>query len=298
MAVILIIALSLSTPISIGLLKNTSHYAQDFHKKCLHLLPHSTTHPDALAALTCGQKITNATLNETLSKTSLIHIFIVSGSHLILLDQILSILKIPSFLRFIFLSIYSLAVGWQAPAVRALLGLGTKELLRRSPIHFPTDLTVLITGLLTLILFPSWWKSLSLQMSWCAALALSLPGIFRLQGSWQKVIVAQIAIMLFMSVPLWGLGNLHPLSLVYNVFLGPLVAYFLLPLSILSLLFHPLVQYFDFTMSLFNFWLPKLIDPIELQNHQMLKTGFVWMWIFSLHLTLHFIRLKRWQGRH
>ncbi len=297
MAIILIIAMSISTPLSASLLKNASHYAQDFHKKCLHLLPQSTLHPEALAALTCGQKITQTTLQEALSKTSLIHIFIVSGSHLILLDQLLSIFKIPSFLRFLLLSIYSLAVGWQAPAVRALIGLGAKQLLRHSPFHFPTDLIVLITGLITLTLFPSWWSSLSLQMSWCAALALSLPGILRLQGSWQKVVFTQITVMFFMSVPLWGLGSLHPLSLIYNIFLGPLVAYLLLPLSILSLLFHPLVQYFDFTMSLFNFALPKIIDPIELKTYRLLQTGFVWMWIFSLHLALHFLRLKRWQGR-
>lgn len=297
MAIILIIALSLSTPSSINLLKNTSHRAQDFHKKCLHLLPQSTSHPEALAALTCGQKITHSVLQETLSKTSLIHIFIVSGSHLILLDQLLSILKIPSFLRFLLLSIYSLAVGWQAPAVRALIGLGSKQLLRHSSFHFPTDLIVLLTGLITLTLFPAWWSSLSLQMSWCAALALSLPSLLRLQGSWQKVFFTQITIWFFMSVPLWGLGSLHPLSLIYNIFIGPIVAYILLPLSILSLLFHPLVQYFDFTMSLFNFWLPKIIDPIELKNHTLLHTGVVWTWIFSLHLGLHFLRLKRWQGR-
>lgn len=291
------IALSLSISPHTTLLKNTTQYAQIFHKKCLHLIPQSTLHPEALAALTCGQKINNSDLHEILSKTSLIHIFVVSGAHLIMIDQLLSIFKIPSFLRFLFLSIYSLAVGWQAPAVRALVGLAAKKLLRQSSFYFPADLCVLISGLLTLFLFPSWWTSLSLQMSWCAALALSLPPILRLHSSWQKVISAQITILLFMSVPLWGLGSLHPLSLIYNIFLGPVIAYLLLPLSILSLFFHPFVQYFDFAISLFTAWLPKIVDPIELRNQALIATGFVWTWIFTLHIALHFLRIKMWQGR-
>jgi putative ABC transport system ATP-binding protein len=48
-----------------------------------------------VASLICGEKLTDKSLKENLVKTSLIHIFVISGSHLILLDELLSILKIP-----------------------------------------------------------------------------------------------------------------------------------------------------------------------------------------------------------
>lgn len=297
MTIILIAALSLSTPLPDTLLKNMSSLANVFHKKCLRTLPPSSKHPDALGALTCGEKLTDKKLQENLSKTSLIHIFIVSGSHLILFDQFLSILKIPYYLRFLFLSFYSLCVGWQAPAVRALLGLGLRHTQQKTALHFPPDLLVLLTGALTLILFPSWWNSLSLLMSWCAALALCMVPTLRIKVPWAKALAAQLSILILMGAPLWGLGSLHPLSIIYNLFLAPVVAYLLLPLSVLSLLLTPAVKCFDFVMTLFQEVLPRLSDPIEVKKTSMPSLGFLWLWIFTWHATLHFLRLHLWQGK-
>lgn len=297
MVIILITALMLSIPLPDALLKNMSSSANVFHKKCLQLIPPSSQHPEALSALTCGEKITDKNLQNYLSKTSLIHIFVVSGSHLILFDQFLGILKIPYFLRFLFLSFYSLCVGWQAPAVRALLGLGLRRALQYPSLNFPSDLLVLLTGILTLFLFPAWWNSLSLLMSWCAALALCVPHTLRLKKSWVRALAAQLTILLFMSAPLWGLGSLHPLSVIYNLFLGPVVAYILLPLSVLSLLVPATVQGFDITMTFFQEVLPHLTDPIEVGKTSMPTIGLLWLWIFTWHVTLHFLRLHLWQGK-
>lgn len=297
MIIILITALSLSTPFSEALLQKMSSVAAVFHKKCLQTLPQTSKHPEALAALTCGEKITDKKLQQNLSKTSLIHIFVVSGSHLILFDQLLSILKIPYLLRFLFLSFYSLCIGWQAPAVRALLGLGLRRIQQSTALNFPSDLLVLITGIVTLILFPSWWSSLSLLMSWCAALALCMVPTLRIKKPWAKGLAAQLSILIFMSAPLWGLGSLHPLSIIYNLFLGPVVAFLLLPLSILSLPCPPSVKGFDLVMTFFQELLPRLSDPIEVNKTSLPSLGFLWLWIFTWHVILHFLRLHLWQGK-
>lgn len=297
MAIIISIALALSTPLSVIVLKNISTQADSFHKKCLQLLPKDSIHSESLAALTCGEKITERNLLLNLSKTSLIHIFIVSGSHLILFEQFLGILKMPYFLRFSFLFIYSLAVGWQGPAVRALVGLGLKHLLRQSYCYVPADLAVLATGLMTLFLFPTWWGSLSLQMSWCAALALTIPALLRVRSTVIKACTAQAAILVLMSVPLWGLGSLHPLSIAYNLFLAPLIAFLLLPLSVLTIFIHPAVSLFDGLMTFFTAALPHLADPIQITKNALPASTVIWVWIFLWHLVLHFFRLHLWQGK-
>ncbi len=297
MVILLLLAFTLSIPSSDVLLKNTSMMSEHFHEKCLQILPTRAKHHASLASLVCGEKITDQELKIDLSKTSLIHIFVVSGSHLLLIDELLSILKIPVYLRFLFLGIYSLLVGWQAPAVRALCGLGVRILLLRKSLPFPNDLIVALTGFGVLTLFPAWWNSLSFLMSWCAALALCWPSLLRIQSSWVRAFVSQISIFLFMSAPLWGLGSLHPLSVIYNLFLAPVVSYILLPLGFIVTALNSLTFVFDFAMDFFIRVLPLLSEPIELKKGVTPTIGTLWGWIFSWHIIFHFLRLRLWQGR-
>lgn len=297
MIVILTIALLLSMPLPHAVLKNTSHLAEQLQQICLQSIPAKTEQHNSLASLVCGEKISDAELKQNLQKTSLIHIFIVSGSHLLLLDELLSILKIPVYLRFLFLGCYSLGVGWQAPAVRALIGLVVKELFKRKRLFFSADQVVLSTGFITLMLFPAWWLSSSLVMSWCAALALCLPHILRIKNPWVQSATSQFAIFFFMSAPLWGIGNLHPLSMLYNLFLAPVVSYLLLPLSFLAVFFSPFLFVFEKVMTLFEGALSVLSEPIEPTKTTSLTISLLWIWVFSWHILFHFLRLHLWQGK-
>lgn len=297
MVFMLITALLLSTPLPTTLLKNMSYHAEQLQKKCLETIPVNTGQHKSLASLVCGEKITDEEMRINLRKTSLIHIFIVSGSHLILLDELLSIIRIPLYLRFIFLMCYSLCVGWQAPAVRALVGLSLKEFFRRKSLFFPTDIVVLITGFFTLFLFPDWWKSPSLVMSWCAALALCLPRLLRINNLFARSVASQFSIFFFMIAPLWGLGSLHPLSILYNLFLAPVVSYILLPLSFLAVAFAPFLHLFEKVMTLFTNTLTVLSEPVELAKTSPPKLGLLWCWVFIWHILFHFLRLHLWQGK-
>ena len=297
MILLLTLALFLLTPLPHNVLNNVTETAAVFHEKCLSSVPTSSSHGSTLASLVCGEKITDETLKENLSRTSLIHIFVVSGSHLLLLDQLLSIFKIPLFVRFLLLGFYSLLVGWQAPVVRAFTTLALRAGLKNSFLSFPPDLVVLLGGLLGLVIFPAWWSSLSYQMSWCAGLALSFTAILRLRRSWKQAVTAQLGIFVLMSAPLWGLGSLHPLSIVYNLILAPVVSYALLPLSLASLI-HPVFLWcFDGVMGVFEELLFVIAEPIKIVRGPLPSSGFLWFWIFSIHLLLHFIRLRLWQGR-
>lgn len=297
MIILAALAFCLSIACPPTLLINTSHLSQSFQQKCVRLLPKNSLEQQSLSSLLCGEKITDPELQKNLQRTSLIHIFVISGSHLILLDELLGTLRIPLFVRFIFLALYSLAVGWQAPAVRALLGLFTRSFLQHRRWYFPADLTVLITGLLALILFPDWWNSLSLVMSWCAALALCWPSLLRVRTGVGRVFLSQICIFLFMCAPLWGLGSLHPLSLVYNLILAPVVSYLLLPLAFLATLIPALVGTFDHLMLFFKDSLAILAEPILLNKGTLPRIEILWLWILFWHVFMHFLRLRLWQGR-
>lgn len=297
MIILIFLALSLSNFSNPTLLKNASALAQSFQQKCTNLVPSQTENPHVMSSLVCGEKLTDESLKQNLVKTSLIHIFVISGSHLILLDELLSILKIPVLLRFLFLGFYSLVVGWQPPAVRALVALGVRLGFKKMRWHFPPDLLTLIAGLLTLTLFSEWWTSNSLLMSWCAALALCWVPLLRIKNKWTALFISQGAIYLFMIVPLWGLGSVHPLSLLYNIFLGPVVAFVLLPLSVLAMVFPATSLVFDFVFGVFAKFLGVMAEPISLHSNPAPSLGWLWVWILAWQVFFHFMRLRLYQGR-
>ena len=298
MLVLLIIAAALSMAPSTSLLKNTSALSETYQQKCLNILSTQSQTKSSIESLLCGEKITDLRLKENLSKTSLIHIFVVSGSHLLLLDQVLSILRIPLFLRFLSLGFYSLSVGWQPPAARALGALIIRAGFRHYRFYFPGDLLVLVCGLLALVLFPAWWTSMSFQMSWCASLALTLPSIFGIRSrTWKAALASQVFIFCVMMPVLWGWGSLHPLGLICNLILAPVVALVLLPAALLATLHPWLMIAFAKLLSIFEVLINAAAEPVSLPELQAISGGPLWIWIFSLHTLLHFLRLHLKQGR-
>lgn len=297
MIFILIAAVILNIPNHLDVLKKISPLVTSTHSMCLEIIPKTSKNYASLSSLICGEKLTDEHLKENLSKTSIIHIFIVSGSHLILLDAIFEFLTIPFFVRIIFLSVYSMAAGWQAPVVRALVGLLLKKILKWNSFYFPQDLATLMSGLCTLALFPEWWKSPSLVMSWCASLALATPSLLRIKESLNAKLLGQFSIFLLMILPLFGFGSLHPLSIVYNLFLGNIVALVLLPLSFLTLVNTQFVLIFDVIMDLFRSALVNFSEPINMVSHTSFSIPSLWYWVFTWHIFFHFLRIHLYQGK-
>lgn len=297
MIILLFLALSLSSPLPSELLNNTSNFAIGFHLKCDDLLPQTSASHHSLAALICGANLPVSALQNDLLRSSLIHAYVVSGSHLLLLDQFFSIFKIPGLVRFLFLSFYSLIAGWQAPVVRALLSWIFTATKFRMRLSIPSDLLVAIAGMTCLVLFPAWWSSLSLILSWCASLALSAVGLFRIRKTFPRILATQLCIFVFMSFPLWGWGNLHPLSVLFNLTLMPFISLILFPTAILGFLFPPTLFLFEHSESLFRWILEHGTEPIQLVRSSSLPPAYSWMWITAWHVVIHFFRIHTRQGR-
>ncbi len=295
---IFVVALALALGISENsqLHSFVSSHAPSFHKKCTNLLPKTSNQFSALNSLVCGEKITDKVLEQRLLQTSLIHLFVISGSHLILIDQLFSKLAFPFFLRFLLLSFYSFIALAEPPVIRALISLGARE-FAASRWYLKSDLMVLITGLLTLVFFPNWKDSLSLQLSWAAALALCLPSLIPQRHPVKKIFLTQIAVFLLVAPLLWGFGSLHPLSLIFNIFLGPVIALFLLPLGVLIMIFPAVTPLFDGTVDLFSQVMHLFSEPILLPATQPLPKAYLWIWIGVVHSVFYLLRLFLKQGK-
>jgi ComEC/Rec2-related protein len=292
MILLIISALLLSNPPWPDLLETITPLADSLQHSCLSMLPSQANSRDAMAALLCGQSLPPSQLKKQLIELSLIHLFVVSGSHLIWLEQILEKLKVPPPVRSSILGFYSLMTGWQAPAVRAWLQSLLRLFLRRSPAYFPTDLLTLLSGFCCLLLFPQWWGSLSLMMSWAASLALSLR-FFNMQN-WINRVLSNTLVWLLMLGPLWGFGNLHPLSCLYNLILGPLVGGLLIPLSLFACLLPPVgVPVFEFLLEKFLMFSSTLTEPVQIAQMKKIEISQLWLWVASWHLCFHFFRMMR-----
>lgn len=279
------------------LLKKASTIALSSQSKCDEFLSWKMQHQDSLTALLCGTDLSDNNHKELLQKSSLIHIFVVSGSHLLFLDQILSTLRIPLFVRFLTWLFYSVIAGWQAPVARAFLQLSLRAGLRIYGLHFPSDLAVLLAGLLGIGFFPQWSQSLSYQMSWCASLALSYGIFYKHQSPFRKATLTQISIYFCMAPLLYGFGSLHPLSVVFNLILGNFVALIILPMALLASIVPALRSSFDFLLESFFFLVSHLVAPIQQEKTALLPREALWVWIATLHALCFLIRKKYFQGK-
>lgn len=208
-------------------------WVKPVNELCLRLSPDSS-YRSWYQAIVCGQNLPPSTEKLWFQQTGLIHVIVVSGSHLVFLEDILLLLKLPAIVRWILLLLFSLASNLQPPIARAVIQRVWMEVLRRRQSPLPTLHVQLLAGLSTLALFPGWWTSLSFFMSWICVLALSLPLP-------SKNPLAQSALIYLLMIPAVSqVQTPHPSSILFNFVMGPVLGIALFPLSLLGF-FHPLL---------------------------------------------------------
>ena len=190
-------------------------------------------------ALLCGSKLPfNEELSLLFSSAGLIHLMVVSGAHLIFLEKIWERLpRWPYKNIFILLSliIYALMTGINPPVFRALMSFFLFQFSNRFKLFWSPCWRIMLSAIMCLILNPHWIFSLSLQMSLTGALAFSYSRCSKLLGC----LACYLAILPFISQ--WT--ALHPISILLNWILFPLISTALFPLCVLSFalpVFYPL----------------------------------------------------------
>ncbi len=135
------------------------------------------------------------------------------------------------------------------------------------------------SGILSLCLFPAWFGSLSLLLSWTASLALAQSP--KAESIWRR----QTRIYLCLTVCLLPLSPQHPFTIALNVLVGPILAFLLFPMSALAWgiprlapvtepVFTTLLAALEYAAR----FVPEITDVT-------LKPGLapLWLFVFALH---------------
>lgn len=266
----------------------SSTFVTELPELCLQHLPGSSLERPALASLVCAQNVTESSLRAGLIDSGLLHLFVVSGSHLIFLLWVLSALRVPPWMRAGLLVAYVALTGAQAPALRALLATTVPWLLRRLGGALRTDQKVLFAGVLTLALVPDWFASLSLQLSWACALALGLaPGA----GVLASCVVIHVLLWPFVA----GWSPHPPIAILCNAVLGPLLGGLLFPVALATMVTELAVKPFDFLMAALRSVLAGIPPAPPADGVPLLAIAQGWALLIGFHAGahLHFLRKAR-----
>lgn len=242
-------------------------------------------HSELTRAMVCG---VDPSLSEALifQQSGLYHLLVVSGGHLAFFVELLRPFarkKIGSILVLIFLITYSLMCGAQPPVIRALIQWVIYQQRNRIGIYAHSGLITFYSGIICLSLSPAWIHSLSFWLSWMATLACQSAMSLRL-----KPACAAAFIHIVLLPGLMSLGSAHPLSILNNWLLGPLLGSALLPLSILACVVPALNFVTDFAWSLLILILRPL-NEFSVTSFSNVPRGFLIAYI-------SFFQLIAWQG--
>jgi predicted membrane metal-binding protein len=282
--------------VRISLLDNFTFLSTPAHNFCLNLLPTNPQTQPALQALVCGHNFESLETSKLYLSSGLIHLFVVSGSHLILFERVLSSMfklwpfKYSTAVILCTLFLFCIVCELNPPVVRGFLGICLSLLLIRQHKHWPRDYIILITGLICLALNPQWITSLGLQMSWLAALAIHINE--RILSTRPGLLHQFTFYFLFIfSFSCLGFPNLT--AILTSFFFSPVLEFILLPLAFLTIpfpfldaVFEPLILSLNFLLSLMELNTSGLLT--EFQETLAIN----WSVILGLQLILHFRPVK------
>lgn len=283
-----LILLLISQPFDLGPL--VMPWVKPVHDLCLNFAP-ASDYRAWYHAIVCGENLSPSIEKTWFQQTGLIHVIVVSGSHLVFLEDILRFLKIPNRWRWLVLVIFSCVSNLQPPITRALVQKIWRAYFEKKRIVMRSLHLQLIAGLTTLALFPSWWTSLSFLMSWLCVLALSLP-----MPSKHPILQASL-IYLVLFPAMLGLQTPHPAGILFNVALAPVLGFLLFPISLIGFL-HPWLAILSDGAWRILFFLFTLIPLPETSNGFLFSS--LWLIVYlaltqvSAFGTIIFLRRKLW----
>ncbi len=274
------------------------HYLQPLteflHRQCLARLPENSNSLPELKALVCAENFSGLHVSEIFVASGLIHLFVVSGSHLLILQKIYDWLNPgwPKKIFFLFLFLYAGACQFNSPVARSFVAICIAAYLASKHLYWPRHFCLLIVGFLTLLIEPQWIQSISLQLSWLAAYVVATnqeffqdrPFLFK-QSLFFFVL---FPVLIFFNVP-------SPLVILVNLFFAPALEFVLFPLGLLVWAISPIFPVFDFTIEICKL----ILVAIDLNWQYQAKPApsgwiiFNWSFIFTLHLCAHFAWLQK-----
>lgn len=293
---LLIISLFILSLIRFSPLNLLASVAEKTHHYCLSQLPQNSETLNELKALVCAENFNSLSSSQLYISSGLIHLFVVSGAHLILIENLLSLcsenLRPNKSQIFWILLLYAFACNLNAPVVRSLISYLITHSLNAKKIHWSPYFKLLITGLLCLCLNPLWISSLSLQMSWLAAFLVVCSSHFFTESS----TLFKHSLFFFALLPTIIFFQIPSLSVILcNLIFAPILEFILFPLGLFTWFCNWSYPIFDKILFLFQYILSKC--EIEIQaptsdSPQAFKL-YIWLFILSLHLVFHLLYVQK-----
>lgn len=246
----------------------------------------------AYEGIVCGVPLKNSDFKSHLITTGLIHLIVVSGSHLLFLGAFCEKFCKKKSLVTALLIFFTLLTNLQPPAVRALISIFLDGFSKRYFLFWTKSQHVFVSGIITLLCFPNWITSISFVMSWSASFALAT-------NQFQNHRIRHHAWVFLILFPIFlPLSPLNPISIFANLVFAPIIGTILFPVSILG--FFPwLIKFTDFLWTSFDFAIQKFstiapdpMDPIPVPFF------FLWGYLFSLHIFSHVRFVEQKQRTH
>ena len=198
------------------------------HKLCVKMAPQHSSFQDLYQALICGHKILNFELKEQIRSLGLLHLFVVSGTHLHFISLFIEgLFKKNKALTYIILIFYSLSCGLKAPVIRALTSQVVKLLSRKFKLGYSPSQSLLFSFLLLAPVYSANHSFISLSLSSMASLIVQTSA-----KKFKNDFFRHIVLFLLLSLVFFPLQTLHPISFLFTYFMTPLICYIFIPLSI------------------------------------------------------------------
>lgn len=274
-----------------------SPVAEKAHFFCLNYLPLQSHALAELKALVCAENFSSLGESQLYISSGLIHLFVVSGAHLLLIERLLLRIKCSFPVIFFILVLYAFACNLGAPVVRCLLAFCLNAFLFAKNIHWPAHFKLLLIGLLALCFNFNWINSLSLQMSWLAAFTLMLGENFFTGRSFlfkqSLFFITLLPTVVYFQIP--GVS-----TILLNIALAPVLEFVLFPLGLCTWFLTPVFPVFDFGIN----FLKKLLSLLELDFQIQLTdtstrlTLYNWALLLTLHLVFHLVYVHRARNFH
>lgn len=228
-----------------------------------------------LNGITFGKDIPpHLNLYTKFQKSGLLHIMVLSGSNIAMLGAMIEAIfgfihkKIAVFLTICFILIFTISVGFEPPIVRAAI-MGTISLLA---IVFNRKATaiysLLLTGIITMIIWPDWITNVSFLLSYGATLGIILFGAPDSKAPW------------------WFPQELR-ISLAAQLFTTPIIFIYFKQISLVSPISNVLISFIVGPLMFLGFCIGilGLIHPYLALPFVVIATGMLKYLLFIVDLS-------------
>lgn len=242
--------------------------------------------------LICGARLPPSDFKSHLLNTGLFHLIVASGAHLAFVE---SLLRLALRKRFEFvipcmLFSYALVTGLCPPFVRALLYWAFRILSQKFQLAWTPLQSLTLAGFAALVVCNRPSELLSLAFSWIAGVAVQIFSEKKKEPTFSDALLFQVSIYALMIPPTLALATPHPLSIVWNLVLGPLLTFLLFPAALLVLILPNKLSWVADTGVSISAWLVKQASYVTPES--LTKTPFspvwIWLYLFSLVIAAHF----------